>query len=256
MAELWFVGVGLDDERGLSARGREAVAAAAACFAEEYTAVLAPGSFERLARAVDRPIRVLGRAEVESGAPILDALRAGGAVVLLVPGDAFAATTHVALRVRCEEDGHTWRYVPNASILTAAAGLLGLMNYRFGGAVSLPFPVPGFHPTSPLERIARNRSVDLHTLVLLDLRPEEGRYLTATEALQILDERDPAHQWIPAETRIAVVARVGSDRAAAWYGTVEGLRAIDFGPPMHALVVPAPTIHFEEEAALRRFRVG
>lgn len=256
MAELWFVGVGLDDERGLSTRGREVVEAAAACFAEEYTAALAPGSFERLGRSVGRPIRVLGRADVESGAPILHALRAGGPVALLVPGDAFAATTHVALRVRCEEDGHTWRYVPNASILTAAAGMLGLMHYRFGGAVSLPFPAPGFHPTSPLERIARNRSVDLHTLVLLDLRPEEGRFLTAGEALQILEGRDPGRTILPADTPVAVVARVGSDRAGAWFGTVDRLRTVDFGPPMHALVVPAPTLHFEEEAALRRYRVS
>ena len=256
MAELWFVGVGLDDERGLSARGREVVTAASACFAEEYTAALAFGSFERLAKALGRPIDLLARPELESGEPVLAALRAGGPVVLLVPGDPFAATTHVALRVRCEESGHTWRYVPNASILTAAAGLLGLMPYRFGGPVSLPFPAPGFHPTSPLERIARNRSVDLHTLVLLDLRPDEGRFLTATEALQILDERDPEHRTLPSGTPLAVVARVGSDRAAAWYGPADRLRTVDFGPPMHTLVVPAPSIHFEEAAALRRFQVA
>lgn len=255
MAELWFVGVGLDDERGLSARGREVVQGARAIFAEEYTAVLAPGSLDRLARTIGRPIQRLSRDQVESASPLLTALATGGPVALLVPGDAFAATTHVALRLRCEEAGHSWRYVPNASILTAAAGFLGLMHYRFGGAVSLPLPAPGFRPTSPLERIARNRSVDLHTLVLLDLRPEEGRYLTATEALAILAERDPDHRAIPAAAELAVIARAGSDAAGAWVAPSQRLASIDFGPPMHALIVPAPTLHFEETAAIRRFRV-
>lgn len=256
MAELWFVGAGLDDERGLTARGRAALVTARTIFAEEYTAALAAGSLERIAEAIGRPVRRLARADVESGGPVLEALAQGGPVALLVPGDPFAATTHVALRLRCEEAGHTWRYVPNASILTAAAGMLGLMHYRFGGAVSLPFPSPGFRPTSPLERIARNRTADLHTLVLLDLRPEEGRFLTASEGLGILTERDPDHRAIPADADLGVVARAGSDTAAAWYGPVRRLARLEFGPPMHALVVPAPTLHFEEEAAVRRFRVA
>ncbi|MCI4336777.1 MAG: diphthine synthase [Thermoplasmata archaeon] len=255
MAELWFIGVGLDDEQGLSSRGLTRVRAAQAVFAEEYTSTLAPGSLERLAGSLGRPVRRLERSELEDGAPILAALAEGGPVALLVPGDPFAATTHVALRVLCENAGHVWRYVPNASILTAAAGLLGLMHYRFGGTVSLPLPEPGFAPVSPLERIARNRSVDLHTLVLLDLRPSEGRYLMAGEALGILRERDPDGKAVPRGSLLAVVARVGSDTSAAWFGTVESLLAQEFGPPKHALVVPAPSLHFEEEAALQRYRV-
>jgi diphthamide biosynthesis methyltransferase len=38
-------------------------------------------------------------------------------------------------------------------------------------------------------------------------------------------------------------------------GPFSSLRAVDFGPPMHALVMLAPTLHFEEDAALERYRV-
>ncbi len=129
------------------------------------------------------------------------------------------------------------------------------MHYRFGRTVSLPIPTESFQPTSPLEAIAANRSRDLHTLVLLDLRPEEGVFLSASRALAMIRERDPQGGFLRDSDRLAVVARVGRPDASAWVGSFARLRALDFGAPMHALVVLAPTLHFEEEAALRRYEV-
>jgi diphthine synthase len=254
MAVLWFIGAGLDDERGLGAHALDVLRAAGTIVVEEYTAPFAPGSVDRLAARLGRPIERLDRAAVEDGRPILDALARGGDVAFVVAGDPFAATTHVAVRLAAERAGHDWRYLPNASILTAAAGFLGLSPYRFGAVASLPFPEPGFRPTSPVEKIARNRAADLHSLVLLDLRPAEGRYLTATEALAILVDRDPEARAIPRAAPLGVVARAGTDGARAWWAPVAVLKGIDFGPPLHCLLVPAPTLHFEEEAAVSRFR--
>ena len=254
MSVLWFVGLGLDDERGLSRRALE-VLRGAEVFAEEYTAVAAPGSLDRLAAELGRPVTRLSRAELEAETTVLGALERSGEVALLVVGDPFAATTHVALRLAAERAGHRWRYLPNASILVAAAGYLGLSPYRFGRVVSMPFPAPGFEPRSPLEQVAANRERDLHTLLLLDLAPEAGRFLTAGEALQILRARDPSASVLADTDRLAVAARVGRDDAAGFYGTFLELRGFDFGPPLHAVVVPARRLHFEEEAALERFRV-
>ena len=254
MGELAFVGLGLGDERGLSVRALELLGRASAVFAEEYTASAPPGTFERLAARIGRPVHRLDRSAVESEAPILEALRAGGVVAFVTVGDPFAATTHVALRLAAERAGHAWRYEPNASIVTAAPGFLGLMPYRVGRVVSLPFPAPGFAPRSPLEQIVANRGRDLHTLLLLDLDPAHDRYLTATEALGILRERDPDGALLDDATPIAVAARVGRDDAAGFFGPFGEMRSADFGPPMHAVVVPAPTLHFEESAALDRFR--
>lgn len=253
MATLWFVGLGLDDERGLSRRARE-VLAESEVFAEEYTAVASPGSLERLAGELGRPVTRLGREEVEGESALLEALGRSASVALVIVGDPFAATTHVALRLAVERAGHDWRYLPNASIAVAAAGFLGFSPYRFGRIVSLPFPAPGFEPRSPVEQIAANRAQGLHSLVLLDLAPQEGRYLRAEEALAILRARDPAGVALPEGDPVAVAARVGRPSAAGFFGPVRRLRALDFGPPPHALIVPALPLHFEEEAALARFR--
>jgi len=255
MGEIAFVGLGLSDERGLSERARDALAAAQVVFAEEYTAVAVPGTLERLGRLLGHPVVRLDRPLLESEAPILDALAAHPRVALVVVGDPFAATTHVALRLAAERAGHSWSYYPNASILTVAAGFLGLMQYRFGRAVSLPLPAERFAPTSPLELIAANRERDLHTLVLLDLRPDEGRFLTASTALALMRERDPAGHWLGDGDQLGVVARIGQESAAAFVGGFARLRSVDFGPPMHTIVVFAPTLHFEEEAAVQRYRV-
>jgi diphthine synthase len=255
MGELAFVGLGLGDEQGLSERARSVLASSDVVFAEEYTAVAPPGTLERLGHRVGKRIERLDRPLLESEGPILKALAAHARVALVVVGDPFAATTHVALRLAAERAGHTWSYCPNASILTAAAGFLGLMHYRFGRTVSLPLPSENFAPTSPLEHIAANRARDLHTLVLLDLRPEEGRFLTAGAALQLMRERDPHEGFVGEGDRLAVVARLGQPDARAWVAPFSRLRTLDFGPPMHAIVVLAPTLHFEEEAAVQRYRV-
>jgi diphthine synthase len=256
MAELWFVGLGVGDERGISRAALDALRAADRVFAEEYTAVAPPGTIDRLATELGRPIERLDRSLVESEAPILEALGKAPRVALLVVGDPFAATTHVALRVAAERAGHSWRYVPAASVLTAAAGFLGLQHYRFGRTVSLPLPAPGYAPRSPLEHIAENRQRDLHTLVLLDLRPAEGRFLTASDALGLIRERDPLGALVPPDALVAVAARVGRADAGGWFGPIEPLARIDFGPPPQAVVVLAPTLHFEEEAALARYAVA
>ncbi|MFZ0829949.1 MAG: diphthine synthase [Thermoplasmata archaeon] len=257
MGQLAFIGLGLGDDRDVSLRARELLRACGEIFSESYTSVLAPGSLERLARDIAHPITPLPRRQVEAERPVLDALERHALVGFLVAGDPFAATTHVALRLAAERAGHTWTYFPSASVVTAAPSFLGLQHYRFGRIVSLPFPEPGFAPRSPLEGIAQNRAQDLHTLVLLDLRPEEGRFMTANEALRILTERDAtsASPLLPADVPLAVVARVGTESATAWYGPRAPLERVDFGPPLHALVVPARTLHFEEKEALERIRL-
>ena len=255
MAALWFVGVGLGDEQDVSRRAVAVLARCAHVFAEQYTAIWSPGAFERLSREIGRPIVELSRQEVEDERRILSALAEGSDVAFLAVGDPFSATTHLALRLAAENAGYPTRYLPNASILCAAAGVLGLIPYRFGRTVSLPFPEPGFAPSSPLGAIRSNREGGKHTLVLLDLRPAERRFLSASEALALLRERDPDGRALPPMTEVAVVARVGRADQRAWYGPLEQLVEIDFGPPLHALVVPAPELHFEEAEALGRLRL-
>jgi diphthine synthase len=255
MGELEFIGAGLGDERDLSQRSFQVLKDCSDIFAEEYTAAFAPGTLDRLATELGRPIRRQTRAEVESASEILAALAVGLRVGFLTAGDPFAATTHVALRLAAEQAGHVWRYHPAASVLTAAAGVLGLIHYRFGRTVTLPFEEPHFAPQSPFEWILKNRGLDLHTLVLLDLRPEEDRFLTAREALGMLSRFDAKGIHFPPDQEFGVVARVGRQDGKAAWGNRRELEEADLGPPMHTLVVPATSLHFEEQAAVARYRL-
>jgi diphthine synthase len=254
MGELWFVGAGLGDEHDLSPRAVDQLRGSDRVFAEEYTSSLAPGALDRLERTLGRPVERLGRVELEAETTILNALAAVPRVALLVAGDPFVATTHVHLRVAAERAGHRWHYLPGPSVLTAAVSLLGLMHYRFGRVVSLPFADPGFDPVSPFETIGRNRDSGSHTLVLLDLRPAEQRFLGAADALARFEESRSAAARVDASTEFGVVARVGRPDAAAWWGTRGELAGVEFGPPLHALVVSAPELHFQEREAVARWR--
>lgn len=82
--------------------------------------------------------------------------------------------------------------------------------------------------------------------------------MTANEALRILAERDASSPTpvLPPDLSCAVVARVGTGSARAWYGPRNELVGTDFGPPLHSLVVPARTLHFEESEALGRLRAA
>src|SRR6059036_2386173 len=99
MGELVFIGLGLDDERGITLRGLDEARSADVVFAELYTSALPGASLEAVEKLIDRKIRRLTRPEVEDGKVLL-AAAAKGAVAFLVPGDPMTATTHVDLRLR------------------------------------------------------------------------------------------------------------------------------------------------------------
>src|SRR2546430_17116291 len=138
MGELVFIGLGLHDEKGVTLRGLEDGRGADVVFAELDASTLAGASLESVERLVGKKIRILGRAEVEDGHTIL-AAAAGQRVAFLVGGDPMAATTHVDLRLRAASAGIPTPIVHGASVLTAAAGGLGLQIFTFRRTTSPPF---------------------------------------------------------------------------------------------------------------------
>lgn len=169
--------------------------------------------------------------------------------------------------------------IPNASALTAV-GACGLSLYRFGGAVSLVFFTPTWRPDSWYDRIASNRAAGLHTLVLLDIKVKEPtmeslarggapvyeppRFMScATAATQLLEveaaragEGRPAGAYGP-DTVVVGLARLGAGagqtiRAAR----LDAMADTDLGPPLHCLVIPAPSLTDVEAEALAAFAGG
>src|SRR5438552_16784916 len=252
MGELVFIGLGLHDEKGITLRGLDEARSADVVFAELYTSGLAGATVASVEQLVGKEIQVLSRNDVEDGRTILEAA-AKQKVAFLVVGDPMAATTHVDLRLRAAASKIRTRIVHGVSILTAAAGALGLQAYKFGRTTTVPFPSAGFAPTSPLESILANRTAGLHTLVLMDLR-EDGTFLAPRDAIASLLRMASAigtTEFGP-HTLACVLSRVGSPDVRALAGLIAELADRDLAPPPHCLVIPG-TLHFLEREALVAF---
>jgi diphthine synthase len=244
---LTFVGLGLYDERSITVAGREAIAAADRVFAELYTSRLAGATVADLEAYHDIDIEARGREGIEQHPDaILDAAEDSD-VALLVGGDPMVATTHVDLRLRAAERGIETRIVHGTTAQAAASSLTGLQNYRFGPAVTLPFP-DGYGPEVPdsvTETVADNRERGLHTLVFLDINADdpdgEPDFLRASTAAAALAD--------PLDDRLAVaVARAGSDDPLVAADRLSALAGRSFGPPLHLLVLPGDLHHMERDA--------
>ncbi|MEM3699477.1 MAG: diphthine synthase [Candidatus Bathyarchaeia archaeon] len=250
MGEIVFVGLGLHDELGISLRGLEEVKTAESVFIELYTNLMPNFSIKRFEALSGKSVRMVSRKELEeeNGKIIMEAAMKGKAV-LLVPGDPLIATTHIAIRIHAQKLGIKTRLVHSASIISAAVGLCGLHNYKFGKSVTIPFPE---NPSeTPYEVIAQNKMSGLHTLCLLDIKAEEKRCLKISEGLKMLlkVEEKKKKKAVTTETLAVGVARAGSPNPTVKADFVKTLLNYDFGEPPYSLIFPAK-LHFMEAEAL------
>jgi diphthine synthase len=258
---LSLIGLGLGHPKDLSYRAVEAIRAADDVFLEAYTSIMIDGAVEDLEAFLGKTVAVADREAVESGA-VLDPCRAGRRVALIVVGDPLSATTHSDLVVRCHELGVPCRVVHNASVLTAVAQS-GLQLYRFGETISLCFWTDTFRPDSWYPKAARNKAAGLHTLCLLDIKvkeltdeqlarpkarslfdaapsgPPKPRFMTIAEAIdQMLAVEEKHGQGVCGPDSLAAgLARLGGDTQRIATGHLRDLRTVDFGGPLHCLVL-------------------
>lgn len=245
---LTFIGLGLYDKTDISEKGLSCIRRADHVFLESYTSCLMGSSAEDLAAYYQKPVRCLFREDVElHPEPLLD-LAQQERVVFLCAGDPMVSTTHADLRIRAAERGIKTAIIHAASIASAVCGLSGLQNYRFGKSCSLPFPQKNWFPTTPFEVIAANLAARLHTIVYLDIQKE--RFMTIPEAVGLLEQMAASRKVsIPVYVGIA---RAGSDDVIVRAGSAEKIRSMQFGPPLHILLIPAD-LHEMEKRYLEMF---
>lgn len=253
MNELVFVGLGLNDECGVTVKGLEETRSADAVFMETYTSRMPDFSMQRFEAMCCKKVQMLQRRDLEedNGQLILQAAKMGKAV-FIVPGDPFIATTHVTLRIDAEKQGIKTRVVHGISIMSAIVSLSGLHNYKFGKTVTVPF-ADNFSET-PYNVIAQNKKLGLHTLCLLDLRSAENRYLSINEGLKLLldVEAKKKQDVVTFDTPALGIARAGSDNPTLKADFVGKLFGYDFGEPPFSLIIPGD-LHFMEIDALIAF---
>ena len=269
----------------ITAMTKEAISAAKSADLRRYEAYTALWPDDELAELeqIIGPIEKIMRPEVENPKEILS-LAKDHVVAVLVVGDPLQATTHVDLQLQASEMGISCEVVHGISITNLVTGAIGLSNYKFGRQTTLTYPYSGWIATSPLEVIAVNRVMGLHTLALLDLDPTgagTGLQLPmqpkdAVESLNAMAEKlSDDSEYMPTETtferlkkesvvdicseisaiKVVLCSDMGTDQQSIIATTVGSL-AMEKGGRMNCLVFPASTSDVEEKALVRWFKEG
>ncbi|XP_059279004.1 probable diphthine methyl ester synthase [Lycium ferocissimum] len=264
---LYIIGLGLGDEKDITLKGLEAVKKCNKVYMEAYTSLLSfglsPNGLSNLENLYGISITIADREMVEEKADQFLNEAQSSDVAFLVVGDPFGATTHTDLVVRAKKLGVDVKVIHNASVMNAV-GVCGLQLYHYGETVSIPFFTETWRPDSFYEKIRENRKLGLHTLCLLDIRVKEPtieslcrgkkqyeppRFMTVNTAIeQLLEVEEARGESVYGENTICVgLARLGSEDQKVVAGSMKQLLTVDFGPPLHCLVIVGKTHPVEEE---------
>ncbi|KAI5797663.1 putative diphthine synthase [Geopyxis carbonaria] len=269
---LYFIGLGLSNEKDITVSGLEIVKSASRVYLEAYTSILMI-SQEKLEAFYGRPVIVADREMVESSADEILADADKQDVAFLVVGDPFGATTHTDLLLRARALSIPTRTLHNASIMNAI-GACGLQLYNFGQTVSMVFYLDNWRPASWYDRVAENANLGLHTLILLDIKVKEQswenlargrkvfeppRYMSVAQcAAQMIEtEEGEKKAGVCTRERLAIgVARLGNIDQKIVVGTLEELADADVGEPLHSVVLVGKKCHELERDFIREFAIN
>lgn len=246
---LYLIGIGLNDEKDITIKGLEAVKSCEKVYLEDYTSLLQV-SVSDLEKFYGKKIILANRNISEQGADQIIKEAKTKPVAFLVIGDPFSATTHIELFKQARLAGIEVKVINNASVLTAI-GITGLQLYKFGKVTSIPFIEEHPHLETPYNILKENRNNGGHTLFLLDLKPEEKKFMTVNQALKILEEIEARkkEKIITDDLLVIGCARLGSEDFVIKAGKLKEIKKINFGAPPHCLIIPGK-MHFMEEEML------
>src|SRR5260370_6050266 len=117
---LTFIGLGLNDEKGMTLEGLEESRHADSVFGEFYTNIMPNLDLHRLEREIGKKVEGLNRAELEDegGGRLLEAARKEKGA-FFSPGEPLIATTHISLRPILTRMGMSSPVLHGPSVSTA-----------------------------------------------------------------------------------------------------------------------------------------
>ncbi|HIG93910.1 TPA: diphthine synthase [Candidatus Woesearchaeota archaeon] len=247
---LYVIGIGLADEKDISVKGLEIVKKCEKIYVENYTSLL-QCSHTNLEKFYGKKIIPAPRELSEQGAEKIVQEAKKKNIAFLIIGDPFSATTHIELFKLAKENKVPVKVIHNASILTAV-GITGLQLYKFGKTTSIPFIEEYPNVETPYNIFRENNLLGSHTLFLLDLKPDQNKFMTIHNALEILEtiESRKKENFIKENMLVIGCARLGADDFMIKAGALKDVKNMDFGKPPHCLIIPGK-LHFLEEEMLK-----
>ena len=267
---LYVIGLGLGDEKDITLRGLECVKSCRYLYLEYYTSVLGIDK-DKLEAFYGNKIIVADRNMVESECDMIIGNADKDNVGFLVVGDPLCATTHIDIILRAKNQAIKVEVINNVSVMAAVA-ICGLQLYQYGYTVSIPLFEETWKPDSFYDRIKYNQAGGMHTLCLLDIKVKEPdynamsagklkflppRFMTVNVAIEQLFEIEALRQeGVISEESMAVgMARLGQATQVVVYGSLNELKNVDFGEPLHCLAL-CGSVHPLELEILSYYRVG
>lgn len=246
---IYLISLGLYDKEDMSFRAFNAAKSCGKLYFERYTSYYNTSTKE-LEQFLGKKIIEVTRQELEDFDKILSEAKNMDVGVLVV-GDALSATTHSALFLDAHKEGIKFRVIHGSSVFTAVAET-GLSLYKFGKVTSIPFLNKDIE--EPYNVIKNNK--DMHTLVLLDLDPQQDKYMSVNEAINYLLSlgKSKKDSVFTDDTLVVAIAALGGG-VEIKYGKVKDLKKIKLGGTPQCLVVVGK-LHFMEENYLSIFRVS
>jgi diphthine synthase len=234
---FYLIGLGLS-EKSITSEALNVVKSSDKVYLEDYT-VNFPYSIEDLGEKLGVKIEHLGRSLVEDESFLKEAREKD--IALLVYGDSLSATTHIQLVLSCKKQGIPYKVFHNSSILTAVAET-GLSLYKFGKTASMPnWKEHTNKPTSFVNYIRENLSINAHTLILTDIG------LGLRDAINQL-KTSAIKEKVALPKKIIVVSNAGTESQKIFYDSLENLENENVKMPF-CLIIPSE-LHFLEKEYL------
>ena len=238
---LYLIGAGLWDEKDISLRALNILKECDEIFIESYTSI-----WKGDLRNLNLKTKEIGRSGMEEEAEKILKRAKKKKVAVLVPGDPLAATTHFSVLEEAKKRNVEFEIIHNASINTAIAET-GLQLYKFGKTASISWDYSEY----PYDLLKQNRSIDAHTLFLLDLGrepmpPKQG----LNRLLEI--EKERKENLVSEDSFCIVCCKLGSREKKIFFGKVRDLLGVEETP---AIIILPGKLHFSEEAFVSLYKI-
>lgn len=236
---FYLIGLGLE-LNSISAEALLKIRESKKIYLETYT-VNFPYKIEELQKKLGIKLTLLNREEVESEEFLKDSKNQD--ICLLIYGSPLDATTHISLILKCKKEKIPYRIIHNASIFDAITES-GLQLYKFGKTTSMPKFQKTFRPTSFLDILKENKSINAHTLILTDIG------LNFQEALDELNE-SLKEKKISIE-KVIICSNAGTNQSKIFYNSIKELYKKEIKMPF-CIIIPGE-LHFLEKEALDQLK--